>query len=76
MQLSQETINFAKSVASIMIEDGITAEDFYYMADEATEAYMQELCRRVEKMQTTYLTNPKAREAMQYKVLNDLRQLV
>jgi len=74
MELSNEMMMKAKWVAESMMADGITAEmmsDPQMMAD-ATEAYLAGVGRKIEKMQTTYLVNPLAREVMQSQVMNTI----
>jgi len=67
-------INTAKWVASLMAQDGITPEmlkDEEFM-EEALGAYLEEIGRKIERIQATYMTKPAAREALRQKVLSDL----
>ena len=55
----------AKWVADLMKADGLDAAN---ASPDVVLAYFDEVGRRIEKMQTTYLTRTGAREAMQQHV--------
>ncbi len=58
--------NKAKWVADLMKADGVTPE---MVTPELTLAYFDEVGRRIEKLQSTYLTRTGAKEAMQSHIL-------
>jgi hypothetical protein len=75
-QLSSEQIGIAKWVAELIHADNATNAfvEAYQSGNneffsDGVEAYMAEVGRRIEKIQTTYLTNPEAMQAMRLLVL-------
>ena len=71
--VSKEMMNFAQLIADCMVQDGLTAEQYAEMPDEWCQAYMDVAIRKFEKFQTTYTTNPKAREAFVYSTFATLK---
>lgn len=63
-ELTQYQQDFAAMVATAIAEDGC-AEDYVNAPEsertEWLEIYMQAVSKKIEKIQTTYLTNPQAR---------------
>lgn len=74
MELSNEMMMKAKWVADMMHTDGLTAEmmnDPEFLA-MSTEAYLAGIGKKIQKIQSQYLSNPLAREAMQRQVLSTI----
>ena len=73
-ELSKELIAKAHWVAQLMKADGVTADKFEGADDElfgeACLAYMDAIGRKIEMIQSTYLTRVGAKQAMQSAVLN------
>ncbi len=70
--MSNEMTIKAKWIADLLMADGITADQFGAMSDadqrNVIEAYMDEIGRRISKIQGIYLTRPGAREAIALRV--------
>lgn len=66
--LSADLISKAKWIADNMQADGITQEKAALLGEAAWEelcvAYMASLSRKIEAMQSIYLTNREARDSM------------
>ena len=71
MNLSNELKNKAQWVAQLMKADGVTADQ---LTPEIIMAYLDEVGRRIEKMQTEYLTKPKVREGFDAVIIQLCRQ--
>lgn len=67
MELSNQQMNTAQWVADLMHADGITPEMMANpeFAARAIPAYMETIAAKIEKIQTKYLVNGQARQAMQ-----------
>ncbi len=66
MELSKELMAKAKWVADMMAADGVCAEP---VTPELAIAYMDAIGRKITKIQSTYLTQDRAKESMQDFVL-------
>jgi len=67
MNLTNELKSKAQWVADLMKADKVTAE---MVTPELVMAYFEEAGRRIENMQSTYLTRQGAKEAMQARILS------
>ena len=69
-ELSQEMKNTAKWVSDLMKADGVTPEQFASMPIDMIESYMMTIAKKIEAIQSIYLTRNGAQEVMANRVLS------
>jgi hypothetical protein len=68
--LAKELQNNAQWVANLMKADGVNAES---VTTELSLAYLEEVGRKIAKIQNAYLTNPDARKSIIELVYSSLK---